>query len=504
MFLIHQNLSSQYFINSKDKNRVNSGPIMIILILITFVTLCPLLQAQNLRDDPRVASALNLLEIWVDAQLAYERIPGISMGVVYDQELIWSRGFGYADFERKIPATPRTIYSICSISKLFTSIGVLQLRDRGLLRLDDPVAKHLPWFNIAQTHEDSPPITIEGLLTHSSGLPRESDFPYWTEASFPSRKEMIEQLSKQKTLYPARMVFQYSNLGLSLAGEIITQVSGNPYPDYVKQNILDPLDLGDTSPEIPLEKRGGQLATGYGSFKRNGNRPTMPSYKVRGIAPAAGYASTVEDLVKFASWQFRLLEKEGNEILAANTLREMHRVHWLDPNWRTTWGLGFSVWRDKDKTFVGHGGSCPGYRTHLSLRPQEKFAAIFMTNAQGVNTRMYTQRAYDIVAPVIAEVIASPEEGKEPDIKLLRYTGLYERPLGGETVVLIWKDELAMVSLPTENPLDSLTKLKHTGEHTFRRVRDDDELGEEVKFEVGDDGKVIRVWRNSNYSVKTK
>jgi CubicO group peptidase (beta-lactamase class C family) len=496
---LHRSPQSQTCRNPVARMKTAAVWVLVLMLAMPFLA-----QAQDLSEDPRVASALHLLNLWVDAQLAYERIPGISMGVVHDQQLVWSRGFGYADVERKVPATPRTIYSICSISKLFTSIGVLQLRDQGLLRLDDPVANHLSWFTIEQRHEESPPITVEGLLTHSSGLPRESDFPYWTEASFPSRKEMIQRLSEQETLYPSRINFQYSNLGLSLAGEIVAQVSGKPYAEYVKQNIIDPLGLEDTSPEIPVEKQGGQLATGYSSFKRDGARMTMPFYRVRGIAPAAGYASTVEDLAKFASWQFRLLEHGGTEILAANTLREMHRVHWLDPDWKTTWGLGFSVWRNDDKTFVGHGGSCPGYRTHLLLRPQEKFAAIFMTNAQGVNTSMYTQRAYDIVAPAINEATESPGEGKQPDPKWLIYTGMYERPYGGETAVLIWKGELAMVSFPTENPLNSLTKLKHKSEHTFNRIRDDGELGEEVEFEVGDDGKVIRVWRNSNYSIKVR
>ncbi|MCP4603570.1 MAG: beta-lactamase family protein, partial [Proteobacteria bacterium] len=287
--------------------------------------------------------------MWVQAQLDFERIAGISMSVVHDQELIWSGGFGYSDIETKKPATPRTIYSICSISKLFTSVGMLQLRDRGLLRLDDPVEKHLSWFDIKQQYEHSPPITIEGLLTHSSGLPREADFPYWTEASFPTREQMIDHLSKQETLYPARNKYQYSNLGLSLAGEIVARVSGKPYSEYIEENILRPLGLTDTTPEIPVNKQKGQLATGYGAFRRDGTRPVMPFYTVNGIAPAAGFASTVEDLGKFASWQFRLLASNGNELLPANTLRDMHRVHWINSDWTSKRGLGFSVWRDKDK-----------------------------------------------------------------------------------------------------------------------------------------------------------
>ena len=128
----------------------------------------------QLRQDPRVVEAIALFEIWAEAMVAYEQLPGMSVGVVYDQDLVWSRGFGYADVESRKPATPSTIYSICSISKLFTSIGVMQLRDQGKLGLDDLVADHIPWLDIQNTFPDGPPITVRSILSHSSGLPREN------------------------------------------------------------------------------------------------------------------------------------------------------------------------------------------------------------------------------------------------------------------------------------------------------------------------------------------
>src|SRR5262249_7765296 len=357
---------------------------------------------------PSVPQALNLLKVWLDAQRAYGQIPGISAGVVYDQQLVWSDGFGYADLVRKTPATPNTIYSICSISKLFTSIAVMQLRDAGKLRLDDPVAKHLSWFAIKRSDPQSAEITIEGLLTHASGLPRESDFPYWTgpDFRFPSNEEVVERLSKQATLYPAETYFQYSNLGLTLAGEIVAAASGQPYATYVRERIIEPLGLQSTTSEMPEQERGHKLATGYSAIRREGKRVAVPFFSARGIAPAAGYASSVEDLAHFASWQFRVLgRKGGEEVLKSNTLREMHRVHWVDPDFQTTWGLGFSVWRNDGKTFVGHGGSCPGFRTHLLLKTDENVATIFMTNAQGVSANDFAQRMYEIVAPAIKEAV---------------------------------------------------------------------------------------------------
>jgi CubicO group peptidase (beta-lactamase class C family) len=453
-----------------------------------------------------VASALELVEIWMEAQVDYEDLPGVSMGVVSGQDLIWSQGFGYADVESRRPATPDTIYSICSISKLFTSISVLQLRDAGKLDLDDPVGEILPWFDIQNTFPDGPAITVRRILTHSSGLPREAGYPYWTgpEYPFPTHEQIIERLPEQETLYPAAEYFQYSNLGLTLAGEIVAAVSGQPYSEYVRQNVLDPLGLESTTPEIPDAQRGRRLATGYTSKLRDGRRKVVPDYLVRGIAPAAGFTSTVEDLARFAAWQFRLLEKGGKEVLAANTLKEMQRVHWIDPDWETTWGLGFSVSRRDDKTFVGHGGSCPGYRTQLLMSPKDRIAVIFMTNGQGTDTGMYANRTFDAVAPAIIAALAAPGEGAAPDPAFEKYVGRYERPLGGESYVFPWEGSLAVLPLPTSNPVTSLMRIRHVGEDTFRRIRDDGELGEEIVFEVDADGAVIRMWRHSNPSYRVR
>ena len=218
-------------------------------------------KAQNVEQNPRVRQAIRLLEIWLDAQRDYEQIPGLSVAVVHDQDVVWKGAYGFADLAKKTPASPDTIYSICSISKLFTSIAVMQQRDAGKLRLDDPVAKHLPWFTIKRTDPDGPEITIEGLLTHSSGLPREAAFPYWTgpEFTFPAREQIIEKVKAQSTYFTAQTYFQYSNLGLTLAGEVAAAAAGKPYSDYVRERILLPLGLNDTSPEMPKSPR---LATG--------------------------------------------------------------------------------------------------------------------------------------------------------------------------------------------------------------------------------------------------
>lgn len=460
-------------------------------------------KAQSLKDDARVDSALKLIEVWLDAQVAYQEIPGMSAGIVHDQILIWSRGFGFANLAKKIPASPTTIYSICSISKLFTTISVMQLRDEGRLRLDDSIDKYLSWYRIKDTYPDAPKTSIGGILTHSAGLPREADFPYWSgpDFTFPTREQVIEKLPSQEELYPADTYYQYSNLGLTLAGEVVAAVSGQSYADYVQQHILDPLELKDTSPEIPTKHREERLAVGYSQKMRDGNRRPMPFLQIKGVAPAAGFASTVGDLARFASWQFRLIAKGGKEVLAANTLKEMQRVHFLDQDWRTARGLGFSVSQRDGKVFVGHGGSCPGYRTDLSISNKDKVAVIVMANASDVNPATYSQQIFDIVAPRIAKALESAAPVKKTDPGLDKFVGRYQRPLGGETEVLILDGELVLLPVPTDNP-QRVTKLKFVEGNTFRRVRDDGELGEKILFEQGPDGKVTRMIQNSNYALR--
>ena len=471
----------------------------ILISILTLTFLAAGTSAQSLTEDPRVASALKLVETWVEGQADYQDIPGVSAGIVYDQKLIWSRGFGFSDLEKKTPATPATIYSICSISKLFTSIAVMQLRDHGKLSLDEPIRTYIPWFKIKDKYPDAPEVTLRGILTHSSGLPREADYPYWTgpDYLFPTREEIIARLSSQEELYPAETYYQYSNLGMALAGEVVAAISGESYADYVKKNILDPLGLKDTTPEIPASEKGKRLAAGYSAQLRDGSRKTMPFFQVRGIAPAAGFASTVEDLARLASWQLRLLAKGGKEVLAANTLKEMHRVHWMDADWKNSWGLGFSVSRRENRTLVGHGGACPGYRTQVTLSPKDKIAVIVLTNADDANPSRYADEIFDLVSPAIAQAVEAPGKAKKPDRDLEKYVGRYERPIGREMQVLIWYGELAVLSLPSDNPSESLTKLKRVKGNIFRRLRDDGELGEEVVFETGPDGKVVRLIWNS-------
>jgi len=473
------------------------------LVLAAFSTL---VAADSLANDPRVADAVAAWETWVEYQLATQRIPGASTGVVHDQEVLSMRGYGLANPETQIPATPDTIFSICSISKLFTSVTLMQLRDEGRVRLDNPVAEYLDWFAIEDAHPDDEEITVRNILSHSSGLPRESDYPYWSDPdfTFPTRQEIMDRVGDQSTLYPASRYYQYSNLGLTLAGEIVTAVSGQDFHDRVREVVLEPLEMNSTFSEIPAQEWGKRLALGYSEIGREGTRRALPLFQARGIAPAAGFASTVSDMTRFATWQFRLLGDGDREILQGSTLREMQRVQWMDPDWETTRGLGFGVYRSNDTTYVGHGGACPGYYSRFFLNPKSKVGLIVLTSAIGSPVELYTEKGHELIGPAIQKAKDNPEDLPARDPELDRYVGVYDSAWG-QTAILRWQDGLAVLGLGTRNPKANLTELEKTGEHTFRRVRKDDKsLGEEFFFDVAEDGTVVRFKQHSNWETKIR
>jgi CubicO group peptidase (beta-lactamase class C family) len=470
--------------------------------LLFFSTLFTTAFSQDAEKD--YSEAIQLIEVWLDAQKDFDKLPGLSAVVMDDQEVLWSGAVGLANPDKNIKAKTTTLCSICSISKLFTSVAIMKLYDEGKLRLDDRVSDLLPAYKLAQKYPESGPITIRSLLTHSSGLPRESAHPYWTgpDFPFPTKAEIDAGLSQQETLYPASTYFQYSNLGLTLLGEIVEEISGLPYDEYVQKNILTPLGLSDTRPEMPERLYGDELAIGYSALTRSGDREKVNFFQAKGITPAAGFSSNVLDLGKFAAWQFRLRDTTVVEILKPSTLKFMQTVHWTNPDWSLTWGLGFFVYKGSNgTTWVGHGGSCPGYRSTLQLDLKNKRAYSVMINSSGTNPGKYVKG----ISSILDKVKPTKDEDSEEMKNLQEYAGYYSpMPWASEVYISSWEGKLVELNLPTEDPGKAMTLYKHIEGDTFRRIRDDDELGESLIFERDKSGNIIRYSNHGNYYKKIK
>jgi CubicO group peptidase (beta-lactamase class C family) len=454
--------------------------------------------SSNLAADPGVAAAIDLLSAWIESQMAYLGLPGLSIGIVHDQILVWARGFGHADVDRREPATPDTLYRIASVTKLFTSTAILKLRDAGKLRLDDPLGGHLPWFCIGRSEKDAAPITIRHLLTHTAGLPREAGSPYWSDGKFPSPEEIRERLPELQTVLPVGTEWKYSNLGLTLAGEVVAAASGRAYAEYITEEILAPLGMRGTSVLTPAPGQPG-LATGYTRRLPSAPRQPAPFTDGRGITAAANMTTCVSDLARFAMLQFRDGPAGGAQVLHGSTLREMHRVHWIEPDWAAGWGLGFRITREKGATYVGHSGRLRGFRTLFHLCPADKIGVIVMINADDGNPPVFAEKAFDWVAPAIRRVV-NPPEAAGPAPGWQRYAGKYRSPWA-DAQVLVVDGALAMIDPSQPDPLAAVGRLRPVADHTFRLETKDGYAAnaELVVFELDADGHVTRVKVGDNF-----
>ena len=219
-----------------------------------------------LAQRPEVAAALEVFDTWVDWTVRNREQPAVSIGIVYDQELVFARGYGFADVAKKIPATPATAYRIASISKTFTAHAILQLRDAGKLQLDDPITKWIPELKLAKIDPQSPVITIRQLLSHTGGIPREVDGTYWNDMNFPTREAMLPVLNRMGVALPPETEWKYSNVALGLAGYIVEAASGEPYAGVRRpphpRAARDERHPRDPSPRHADARRGLRTAHG--------------------------------------------------------------------------------------------------------------------------------------------------------------------------------------------------------------------------------------------------
>ena len=465
---------------------------------ILAILLSSLLLHAGVGDQAEVKGAERLFEAWLTSQIAYRGLPGVAVGVVHDQELIWARGFGYADIDKKLPVTPATRFRMASHSKLFTATAIMQLRDAGKLRLDDPVSRYLPWFTPERAESDDPEITVEELLTHSSGLSREAG-SHWSDLKFPTADEVRNYVRQNKAIYPPEVRWKYSNLAYTLAGMIVESLSGEPFGNYVQNHIFNPLAMRSSS----IDRMDDLLAIGYGRRMPDGKRQTFPFVDARAMAPATGVTSTVEDMAKFISLQFRKGKRGGSQILSSGALRQMHRVRMLENNWTTGNAIGFAVNRDNDRLYIGHGGSYPGYKTHTLIQLEDKIGVIVLTNGDDSEPNVIARHLMKIVGSAVVKAAASAGKPDLWDPSWSRFAGLYRSAFRDAAVVELNK-QLVMID-PTANNPDQQSKLVPLGNGLFRMEAPSggSAIGETVRF-TEQNGAVVRMHVGDSFSERVR
>ncbi len=348
---------------------------------------------------------------------ASEGVVGASVAAVKGQELVWSTGLGFADLESERPPDDSTVFRVASITKTFTATAIFQLRDRGALSVDDPIARHIPEFSAVQPRKGSvEKVTLRRLLCHHSGLVGEPPGDHWESLDFPTAEEIVSSLPEIELVIEPDSAFKYSNLGFSLLGEVVSRVSGRPYEKYIEAEILRPLDMKSSTFHLTDELRP-RMAIGYQSQPDKDRPNVAPHFLVNGTAPAGQLYSTVADLAKWIAFQFTAngTERGSVEVLSPASLREMHRPQFLEPGWDTGYCLPWTAFRYSSDVYLSHRGALHGFLSNIAFSPERRIGAVALTNLDGHEVAPQIVRR---VIETLAETDASkpePAESRTPD-----------------------------------------------------------------------------------------
>jgi CubicO group peptidase (beta-lactamase class C family) len=279
------------------------------------------------------------------------RAPSIAAAIVQDGAVTWSDSAGFADVEAGVEPTLDTQYAIGSITKTFTAMLVLQLRDLGKLDLDDPLDRHLPGV----AHGE---VSLRRMLSHLSGLRREPAAgpggEIWETLEDPDRDELVAGVERAgRVLDPGRH-WHYSNLAFALLGEVAARSLGVPWEQAVRERLLEPLGMSRTTTEPVEPVAQGYLVEPYSDVAR-----LEPRLQLRGMAPAGQLWSTAADVARWAAF----LADPDPEVLDPATLAEMRHpqvIADLD-GWTLAWGLGLMLYRKGERILHGHAGGMPGF-----------------------------------------------------------------------------------------------------------------------------------------------
>jgi CubicO group peptidase (beta-lactamase class C family) len=293
--------------------------------------------------------AVDTLRAYVEETLAVEGFPGLSLAVTEREGLLASETFGLANIDAGTPMSRETYFEFGSIGKTFTSVMLLQLRERGELDLEAPLTRYLPWFEVRSEHA---PITIRHLLTHSSGLMVGADL------SSNSRYD-VWALRETDVGFPPGSRYLYSNVGYQALGFVVEELAGRRYSEALRTRILEPLGLEATDPEITNEGRH-RLAVAY--ERRYDDRParrTDPWVPAPWLETGTGdgsLAGTVEDLAGF----LRMLLKRGEGVLSPESF-ELMTTPAIEADGGWWYGLGLELREREGRREIRHGGSMPGF-----------------------------------------------------------------------------------------------------------------------------------------------
>ena len=355
----------------------------------------------KLSSNTDYSSVIKTTKQLLPIAMALKNNPGASIALLDGERIVWAEGFGYTDRSQKVRVTADTLFHVGSISKSFTALGILKAVDKGLLALDDPVKKHLPWFSI-KSHgvtAKAESITIRQLLSHHSGLGTWSPLgnpcdPHYHTRTF---EEVVKSTRDSWLKFPAGERFEYSNQGIDLAGYTLEVTSGKPFADYMREELLAPLGMALSTFDQAKATQKENCALGYMS-----KRPVpIVNGIVMPLKASGGLFASANDLAQFVIFNLRGGASNSSQIIPERLLQEMYAPQLTARNHFSGYGLGIYKAIQNDTIRLSHGGFGYGISAHYRFLPEHRIGVVLLTNQDTAHN------APDLASRVIELMLAA-------------------------------------------------------------------------------------------------
>ncbi len=310
--------------------------------------------------------------------------PGMGVGIVVGDKLVFAKGYGYRDYEKKVPFTPGTVCPIASNTKLFTAVAAGMLVEEGKLTWDKPVRESVPTIRFYNEQLNNS-VTLRDMLSHRTGITRHDTI--WYKSDF-TRKELFDRLKFLEPQEPIRQSFLYNNLMYAGVGYLIELQSGKPWEQFVRDRILDPLEMKSTSYTISDMVKQPEHGVGFTEKRDSSDLYGVPYYAdTEGVAPCGAIVSNIDDL---SHWLVALMNDgkyNGKQVLPPDVLKQTlqpsiglpntaaeQRGYWEVLN--SAYGMGRQTASYRGHLITYHGGDLPGFHSQVSFLPKEHIGVV--------------------------------------------------------------------------------------------------------------------------------
>jgi CubicO group peptidase (beta-lactamase class C family) len=432
--------------------------------------------------------------------------PSLSIAVVLDQKIIYSDAFGYADVDKKIPATINTIYRIASMTKLFNATMLMQLAERGKVDLNDPLIKYIPSYK-PKYLPNSGPTTLRQLVTHTSGLHVDAAQGFWHYLSNlqwvvskghekiiwgVTKNDLLSTLDKVEIEYTPNMYPHYSNFGFQLLGVALEKAANEPFEKYIKSNILDPLGMKNSDFNLSDEQQK-RFAVGYTYLEPDFQRYLAPDWDLSIIKYSGGLYSTPEDIARFISFQFRDQIDDDQNIMSGDGLRFMRTPQTLrSPESNDSYGIGWAIYEYEGHPVIAHAGGHWGFFAKAEVLTDLKLGVVIMTNCNYPQGNIgpekeLTRIIFDKFIPILVTKKSEPKFDAR-NVELQKYTGEYIIPGDYAHANVILKNDTLYFSLKEKPEFNAAILPVSSNQFCFAI---DPGKNPMFSFDLDDSGKIV-------------